>query len=128
MAWDTAQFIDLIFGVDGAPANNQWITPGCSAISANEIRQTIPYACRLVRVDVMTQAAPGGGFTDTYTVHLNGAPTAAVVNIADPAQLDNWAGAAVAYAAGSEISIQFTTTGATSAVDIAVLLRFQVVK
>jgi hypothetical protein len=69
--------------------------------------------------------APGGGFVDTYTVRIGGVATAAVATVTNAAVDGSWAGTPVAFTAGSNVSIAFTTTGATSASDCSVSLVFR---
>jgi len=123
MAYDQAKYYVLTFGVAGAPVNNQYVLPGFTAISATEARLTIPLACRLSDISVFCRVAPGGAIVDTFTVLVNGVASVAAATVTGAAVDGTWTGA-VAIAADDDVSILFTTDGATAAQDPVVTLRF----
>jgi len=110
------------FGVDGAPINNQWVCPGFAAINASRIRTYMPERCVITDMTVYSRTNPAGGVSDTYTVEINAAGTAAAVTLGAADNSGTWSGSVV-ISAGDFLSMIFSTTGATAAGDICVLLK-----
>lgn len=125
MAYSNTKLFDLIFGVDGVPADTQYVVPGYAATQVTPISETVPYTCRLVEARVRCRLAPGGIVVDTYTVGINGAGSACAPTVTGAAVDGTWSGD-IAVAADSEIEIVFTTSGATAADDIQIRLEFRI--
>lgn len=128
MGYNASNIFMLNFGVNGTPTTTRFIMPGFAADQANEVRLTLPCACQLSEMRAYCNvAAPGGIVVDTYTAYLNGVATAAAVTVTGAAVTGTWSGN-VAFAAGSEVSLYFTTDGATAADDVTITLLFQILE
>lgn len=116
MAYDNSNFTIVIFGVDGAPADGEFLPPGRGPSSAAECAWVAPYACQIVGLAVYCRVAPGMGVDDDYTINIDGAASAATVQVTDANQAASWSGAA-SVAAGERLSCEYATSGGGAADD-----------
>ena len=129
MAWNESNYDTLQFGVNGAPANGQFLTPGFGASDANEIQVPIPLQMQLTDLSVVHTVASGGGETITYTVNIGGVATLATVDIVDPAVAGAYTGGQIAFAAGTLVSVEVTAgAGVGACVDVTATLRFMILE
>ena len=126
MVYDASKVFMLDFGCDAVPVDTEFVWPGFppGGTDALEMRVVLPVACVLAEAYYWASAVPGAGVTDTYTFYVDGVTSGESFDVGEAATAATWTGA-VAYAAGEAISIYFTTSGATTADDVAINCVFR---
>ena len=96
-----------------APNTTRYLNPGGSVATLPELdaRMRIPYTCTVRNLYVRSTLAPGAGETYTYTIYLNGAPTAITCQIegAVDVEADDLVNI-VAVAAGDELTLEIAVS------------------
>ena len=116
------QIRPITFGISGNPTDNNFVIPGFGPDNGNEIKITLATAKIISQIRIHSRVAPGAGITDTYIIRKNGIATAATPTIVGTATTGTWSGF-VSFVAGDEISIQYTTDGASVAADIIISIE-----
>ena len=126
MAYDASKVFMLDFGCDAVPVDTEFVWPGFPAggTDALEVRIVLPDPCVLAEAYYTATIVPGGAVVDTYTFYRDGVTTGESFDVGAAVAAATYAGA-IAFAAGEAISINFTTTGATTADDIVISLVFR---
>lgn len=86
----------------------------CNAAEA-KVDQIIPTGGTIGSLYIELSAAPGGGKSYTFTLMLNGAPTALAVQIADTATTGNLVGTEIAVVATDLVSLRCVPAGTPAA-------------